>query len=238
MLETVRTFTALSEEFVEESLRLWPVEATAAGIHDYDHRLPDDTPDGLPRAQRVAARPRAAARGLGDVGGDAHRAARGLRPAALAHQRAARRARGDPRPRPRSRRLPAHRARRRGAAGDAALRAVRRAPGGDHRAADGDPGVPGRGGREPRAGARGLGRAGRSRSPTAARRSSTTSRTPCCAPFRTTPSASSTRACAPARVSSPSARRSSATSARARAGTSRWASAGWTSGSSASTCCR
>ena len=47
MLETVRTFTALSEEFVEESLRLWPVEATAAGIHDYDHRLPDDTPDGF-----------------------------------------------------------------------------------------------------------------------------------------------------------------------------------------------
>lgn len=47
MLETVRTFTALSEEFVEESLRLWPVEATAAGIHDYDHLLPDDTPDGF-----------------------------------------------------------------------------------------------------------------------------------------------------------------------------------------------
>jgi uncharacterized protein (DUF885 family) len=47
MLETVRTFTALSEEFVEESLRLWPVEATAAGIHDYDHRLPDDTPEGF-----------------------------------------------------------------------------------------------------------------------------------------------------------------------------------------------
>jgi uncharacterized protein (DUF885 family) len=47
MLETVRTFTALSEEFVEESLRLWPVQATAAGIHDYDHRLPDDTPDGF-----------------------------------------------------------------------------------------------------------------------------------------------------------------------------------------------
>jgi uncharacterized protein (DUF885 family) len=47
MLETVRNFTALSEEFVEQSLRLWPVEATAAGIHDYDHRLPDDTPDGF-----------------------------------------------------------------------------------------------------------------------------------------------------------------------------------------------
>lgn len=47
MLETVRTFNALSEEFVEESLRLWPVGATAAGIHDYDHLLPDDTPDGF-----------------------------------------------------------------------------------------------------------------------------------------------------------------------------------------------
>ncbi len=47
MLETVKTFTALSEEFVEESLRLWPVEATAAGIHDYDHRLPDDTAEGF-----------------------------------------------------------------------------------------------------------------------------------------------------------------------------------------------
>jgi uncharacterized protein (DUF885 family) len=47
MLETVRTFTSLSEEFVEESLRRWPVEATAAGIHDYDHQLPDDSPDGF-----------------------------------------------------------------------------------------------------------------------------------------------------------------------------------------------
>jgi hypothetical protein len=46
MLETVKTFIALSEEFVEESCRLWPVRATAAGIHDYDHLLPDDTPDG------------------------------------------------------------------------------------------------------------------------------------------------------------------------------------------------
>ncbi len=47
MLETVRTFTALSEEFVEESLRLWPVSATAAGIHDYDDRLPDDSAEGF-----------------------------------------------------------------------------------------------------------------------------------------------------------------------------------------------
>jgi len=47
MLETVRNFTALSEEFVDEGLRLWPVAATAAGIHDYDDRLPDDGPEGL-----------------------------------------------------------------------------------------------------------------------------------------------------------------------------------------------
>lgn len=47
MLETVKTFTALSEEFVERSLRLWPVAATAAGIHDYDDRLPDDGPEGF-----------------------------------------------------------------------------------------------------------------------------------------------------------------------------------------------
>lgn len=47
MLETVRTFTALSEEFVERSLRLWPVAATAAGIHDYDDRFPDDSPEGF-----------------------------------------------------------------------------------------------------------------------------------------------------------------------------------------------
>jgi hypothetical protein len=55
MLETVRTFAALSEEFVEEGLRLWPVRATAAGIHDYDHLLPEDT-----------GRPARAWRGLGN----------------------------------------------------------------------------------------------------------------------------------------------------------------------------
>ncbi len=47
MLETVKAFTALSEEFVEESLRRWPVRATAAGIHDYDHLFSDDSPDGF-----------------------------------------------------------------------------------------------------------------------------------------------------------------------------------------------
>lgn len=47
MIDTVKTFTALIEEFVEITLRHQPVQATAAGIHDYDHRLPNDTPDGF-----------------------------------------------------------------------------------------------------------------------------------------------------------------------------------------------
>jgi uncharacterized protein (DUF885 family) len=47
MLETLKTFNALCEEFVEVSLRHDPVAATGAGIHDYDDRFPDDTPDGL-----------------------------------------------------------------------------------------------------------------------------------------------------------------------------------------------
>ena len=47
MLETIRTFTALSEEFVELFMKHHPVAATEAGIHDYDHLLPDDSPDGL-----------------------------------------------------------------------------------------------------------------------------------------------------------------------------------------------
>jgi uncharacterized protein (DUF885 family) len=47
MIETVRTFSALSEEFVECTMRHNPVAATAAGIHDYDHLLPDDSPDGF-----------------------------------------------------------------------------------------------------------------------------------------------------------------------------------------------
>jgi uncharacterized protein (DUF885 family) len=46
MLETIRTFSALSEEFVELSLKHHPVRATQAGLHDYDHLLPDDSPDG------------------------------------------------------------------------------------------------------------------------------------------------------------------------------------------------
>ncbi|TMQ69793.1 MAG: DUF885 domain-containing protein [Candidatus Eisenbacteria bacterium] len=47
MLETVKTFTALSEEFVELYMRHHPVQATLAGIHDYDERLPDDSPNGI-----------------------------------------------------------------------------------------------------------------------------------------------------------------------------------------------
>lgn len=45
--DTLRTFTALGEEFVEVSMRHDPVAATLAGIHDYDDRYPDDTPDGF-----------------------------------------------------------------------------------------------------------------------------------------------------------------------------------------------
>jgi len=47
MIETVRTFTSLSEEFVELFMKYHPVAATEAGIHDYDHLMPDDSPDGL-----------------------------------------------------------------------------------------------------------------------------------------------------------------------------------------------
>ncbi len=47
MIETLKTFTALSEEFVELFMKHHPVAATEAGIHDYDHVLPDDSPDGL-----------------------------------------------------------------------------------------------------------------------------------------------------------------------------------------------
>jgi uncharacterized protein (DUF885 family) len=47
MLETVKTFSALGEEFVEVFMRQHPVEATGAGIHDYDAQLPDDSPNGM-----------------------------------------------------------------------------------------------------------------------------------------------------------------------------------------------
>ncbi len=47
MLETVKAFSAISEEYVEVHMRLHPVEATLLGIHDYDARLPNDSPAGL-----------------------------------------------------------------------------------------------------------------------------------------------------------------------------------------------
>lgn len=47
MDETVRTFTALAEEFVELFMKHHPIAATMAGIHDYDHVMPDDSPEGL-----------------------------------------------------------------------------------------------------------------------------------------------------------------------------------------------
>ncbi len=47
MIETLKTFTALSEEFVELFMKHHPVAATEAGIHDYDAVLPDDSPEGL-----------------------------------------------------------------------------------------------------------------------------------------------------------------------------------------------
>ncbi len=47
MLDTQKAFTALSEEFVEVFMRHHPVEATRVGLHDYDDRLPDDSPEGF-----------------------------------------------------------------------------------------------------------------------------------------------------------------------------------------------
>jgi uncharacterized protein (DUF885 family) len=46
MLETVKAFASLSEEFVELYLKHHPVTATLVGLHDYDHQLPNDSPDG------------------------------------------------------------------------------------------------------------------------------------------------------------------------------------------------
>jgi len=47
MIETTRVFTSLSEEFVELFMKHHPVSATEVGIHDYDHLMPDDSPNGL-----------------------------------------------------------------------------------------------------------------------------------------------------------------------------------------------
>lgn len=47
MDETSKAFNAISEEFVEVFMRHHPVQATRVGLHDYDGRMPDDSPDGL-----------------------------------------------------------------------------------------------------------------------------------------------------------------------------------------------
>lgn len=46
-VDSLRTFNALCEEYVEVSMRHDPVAATLAGIHDYDTRFADDTPAGF-----------------------------------------------------------------------------------------------------------------------------------------------------------------------------------------------
>jgi uncharacterized protein (DUF885 family) len=45
--DTAKTFNGLCEEFVELYMKYQPVEATAAGIHDYDGAFGDDSPAGL-----------------------------------------------------------------------------------------------------------------------------------------------------------------------------------------------
>jgi uncharacterized protein (DUF885 family) len=47
VIEATRTFTSLSEEFVELHFKHDPVAATLAGVHDYDHLLPDHSPEGM-----------------------------------------------------------------------------------------------------------------------------------------------------------------------------------------------
>jgi len=47
VIEATKTFTALSEEFVELHFQHDPVAATLAGVHDYDHRLPNHSPEGF-----------------------------------------------------------------------------------------------------------------------------------------------------------------------------------------------
>lgn len=52
MIEPSVSFRSMSEEFVELSFRHDPIAATDAGIHDYDHLLPDHSPEGY--AERAA----------------------------------------------------------------------------------------------------------------------------------------------------------------------------------------
>ncbi|HKQ56611.1 MAG TPA: DUF885 domain-containing protein [Candidatus Eisenbacteria bacterium] len=47
MIEATKTFTSLSEEFVELHFKHDPVAATLAGVHDYDRLLPDHSPEGM-----------------------------------------------------------------------------------------------------------------------------------------------------------------------------------------------
>ena len=47
MTEATKTFSSLSEEFVELHFKHDPVAATLAGVHDYDHQLPDHSPEGM-----------------------------------------------------------------------------------------------------------------------------------------------------------------------------------------------
>lgn len=47
MKDTRKAFAAISEEFVEVFMRHHPVTATRVGLHDYDDRMPDDSPDGV-----------------------------------------------------------------------------------------------------------------------------------------------------------------------------------------------
>src|SRR5439155_6643212 len=46
-LDTTRSLSALSEEYVECVMRHDPVYATEMGIHDYDDKLPDPSREGL-----------------------------------------------------------------------------------------------------------------------------------------------------------------------------------------------
>lgn len=52
MMDTQKAFNALTEEYVERTFQFDPVAATRAGIHDYDARFPDDTPDGFRERSR------------------------------------------------------------------------------------------------------------------------------------------------------------------------------------------
>ena len=238
MLETVRTFTALSEEFVERSLRLWPVAATAAGIHDYDDRLPDDGAGGLPErgAWLRDLEQRLAASVVWEEMPTEQRVDYALLRSRISVLRA--RARGDPRPRPRSRAHPAHRAGRRGAADDAAVRAARGAQGGDPRPADGDPRLPGGRARRARADAGGVDRPGaRGRRRRARLRAGGRARAAARLPERRRAHRARGRARQRRLRRLPGFARARPRGPRA-AGTSRWASAGSTSCSSASTCCR